>query len=132
MDRPISSCWASSRVSMGRESSGVTGMGGSEGWAQTEMNRARPTRTRMGTLRWLKMGMPANSASVRTKGHSSGFSHASSCASVKLIIASADDLRDGLQRALDVLDQGRHHPGPGDGQHGHGRDHLGHDPCTLR
>src|SRR6218665_2785189 len=91
------------------------------------MNRAWPTCTRMGTLRWLKLGMPSNSASVRTKGHSSGFSHASSCASVKLIIASADDLRDGLQRALDVLDQGRHHPGPGDGQHGHGRDHLGHE-----
>ena len=82
MDRPISSCCASSSSRVGSESSGVSGMGGSEGWAQTEMNSARPTRTRIGTLRWLKIGMPANSASERMKGHNSGFSQASSWASV--------------------------------------------------
>jgi len=82
MDRPISSCWATSSVSMGSESSGVGGMAGSEGCAATAMKSDRPTRRRSGTARWLKVGMPANRASVRMKGHRRGLSHSRSWASV--------------------------------------------------
>ena len=67
------------------ESRGATGISGSAGWAATVMKPASAMRTRMGTLRRLKMGRALNTASTRMNGHTSGASQALSCASVKVI-----------------------------------------------
>ena len=71
-------------IMAGAESSGTTGMVGSEAWAQKVIRKARATRTRAGTLRCASTGIEPNRASMRTNGQISGLIHSRTCASVKV------------------------------------------------
>ena len=81
MVRPISTCWAISRGQHGQRVQRHGRDGRQRGLRRDRDEERQPTRSRIGTVRWLKVGMPENSASVRMKGQSSGFSHASNWAS---------------------------------------------------
>ncbi len=81
----MTSCCATSGSTSGLSSASASGgSGGSAGCAAKAMNPASAMRTRVGTVRVPSTGMAVNRASARRNGHSSGASHCSSCASVKV------------------------------------------------
>src|SRR5258707_1150233 len=117
MVTPISNCWITTISAMG-ESSGITGISGSEGWAHSTIRIARPTRTRRGTVRIENTGAAVNRPSTRKNGQIHGEIHAMTWASLKVTMAaaSAHHARDGLQGGAGEIDQRTDHPGAGQPQ----------------
>ena len=86
IDTPISTCCSTS-INAWAESSGTTGIGGSEGCTANAMRNESATRTRIGTVRWPITGTTPNRASTRRNGHSSWLTQAQTCASSKVSMA---------------------------------------------
>src|SRR6185312_11393438 len=102
------------------ESSAIGATGGSDACAQTATKKARPIRTRAGTVRCASTGSALKSETTRRNGQSSGVTQARTSASVNVStngLSLADRARDRLQRALHELDQRRQHPRPADREH---------------
>src|SRR6478752_1709576 len=123
-ETPTSTC-CSTAVTPAAESSAIGAIAGTCACAQKATRKARPTRTRVGTLRWAITGSALNRARTRRNGQRIGVTHARTSASVNVSMAGlADDRGNRLQRALQELDQRGEHPRPGDRQHRDGGDDL--------
>ena len=85
-EAPIRICWAIASTAK-PESSGITGIGGSDAWAQNAIRNESATRKRIGTPRCANTGSAPNSASTRRNGHSSGVIQARTWVSVKVSIS---------------------------------------------
>lgn len=89
----------------------IAGIGGSAGEMIIASASPSARRTRVGRAALLNGGAAASSVRTRAKGKTKAAIQALSSADVKLIMARlADDLRNALEQATDVVDHHLQHP----------------------
>ena len=85
-ETPISTC-CSTAVMPAAESSAIGAIAGIDACAQKATRKARPMRSRIGTLRWAMTGSALNRARTRRNGQRIGVTQARTSASVKVSMA---------------------------------------------